>query len=382
MMLLAADFSNLHAILKDLYVQMMPLCSNMAGVAKGIAGLGALFYVAVRVWQSLARAEPIDVYPMLRPFAIGLCIMFFPTIVLGTINSILSPVVQGTHQMLETQTMDMNKFQQQKDKLEYEAMMRNPETAYLVSNEEFDKQLEELGWSPGDMATMAGMYIERTAYNIKKWVRDLMREILELIFAAAALLIDTLRTFFLVVLSILGPIAFAISVWDGFQATMSQWFTRYISVYLWLPVADLFSTILAKIQVLMLENDIKELESNPDFSIDSSNGVYIVFMLIGIIGYFTIPTVASWIIQSGGAGNYGKNVNSAASSAGGKIGGVAGAAGGAIVGNITGRMSGNGGSDGGQGSSSYAPSGSNYGNSSGGGSSGSSSGNQSKNRST
>ena len=33
----------------------------MAGVAKGIAGLGALFYVAYRVWQSLARAEPIDV---------------------------------------------------------------------------------------------------------------------------------------------------------------------------------------------------------------------------------------------------------------------------------------------------------------------------------
>lgn len=103
MLLLAADFSNLHEILKNLYVEMMPLCSNMAGVAKGIAGLGALIYVASRVWQSLARAEPIDVYPMLRPFAIGICIMFFPTIVLGTINSILSPIVQGTHGMLETQ---------------------------------------------------------------------------------------------------------------------------------------------------------------------------------------------------------------------------------------------------------------------------------------
>ena len=33
---------------------------------------------------------------MLRPFAIGLCILFFPTVVLGTINSIMSPVVQGT----------------------------------------------------------------------------------------------------------------------------------------------------------------------------------------------------------------------------------------------------------------------------------------------
>ena len=40
-----------------------------------------------------------------------------------------------------------NRYREQKDKLEYEAMMRNPETAYLVSNEEFDKQLEELGWS-------------------------------------------------------------------------------------------------------------------------------------------------------------------------------------------------------------------------------------------
>lgn len=77
------DFENLHQILRSLYDEMMPLCEDMAGVAKGIAGLGALFYVAYRVWQSLARAEPIDVFPMLRPFAIGLCIMFFPTVVLA-----------------------------------------------------------------------------------------------------------------------------------------------------------------------------------------------------------------------------------------------------------------------------------------------------------
>ena len=173
-------------------------------MAKGIAGLGALFYVAYRVWQSLARAEPIDVFPMLRPFAIGLCIMFFPTVVLGTINSIMSPVVQGTAKMLEAETLDMNRYREQKDKLEYEAMMRNPETAYLVSNEEFDKQLEELGWSPGDMVTMAGMYIERGMYNMKKGIRDFFREILELMFQAAALVIDTIRTFFLVVLAILG----------------------------------------------------------------------------------------------------------------------------------------------------------------------------------
>ena len=333
-MLLSIEFETLHQILRSLYVEMMPLCSNMAGVAKGIAGLGALFYVSSRVWQSLARTEPIDVYPLLRPFAIGLCIMFFPTFVLGTINGILSPVVQGTNQMLQSQTFDMEGYQKQKDKLEYDAAMKNPETAYLVSNEEFDKQLDELGWSPGDLATMAGMYIEKGMYSMKKSIRDFFRELLEILFQAASLVIDTIRTFFLIVLAILGPIAFAISVWDGFQSTMTQWITRYVSVYLWLPVSDLFSTILAKIQVLMLQNDISQLQNNPNYSIDSSNVVYIIFLIIGIIGYFTIPTVAGWIIQAGGMGNFGRNVSNTA----GKAGSIAGGAAGAATGNVAGRL--------------------------------------------
>ena len=65
------EFDNLHQILLSLYEEMMPLCSDMAGVAKGLAGLGALFYVAMRVWQSLARAEAIDVYPLLPDHRAG-----------------------------------------------------------------------------------------------------------------------------------------------------------------------------------------------------------------------------------------------------------------------------------------------------------------------
>ena len=296
-MLLSIDFENLHQILHTLYQEMMPLCSNLTGVAKGIAGLGALFYVAAKVWQALARAEPIDVYPLLRPFAVGLCIMFFPTFVLGTINTVLSPVVKGCHGMLETQTFDMNKYREQKDRLEYEANKRNPETAYLVDKEEFDKKLDELGWSAGDLITMGGMYIDRAEYRMKQNIRRWFQELLELLFQSAGLVIDTIRTFFLIVLSILGPIAFAISVYDGFQSTLTQWITRYISVYMWLPVSDLFSSVLARIQVLMLTKDIEAM-SDPTFIPDSSNTVYMVFLIIGIFGYFTIPTVANWIIMA------------------------------------------------------------------------------------
>ena len=329
MLLAAVDFDNLHQVLRVLYDEMMPLCGNMTGVAKGIAGLGALFYVAAKVWQALARAEPIDVSPLLRPFVIGLCIMFFPTFVLGTINSVMSPVVKGCNNMLETQTFDMNAYREQKDKLEYEAMVRNPETAYLVSDEAFDKQIDELGWSAKDIATMGGMYMDRAAHNIKQSVRDWFRELLEMLFQAAGLIIDTLRTFFLIVLSILGPLAFAISVYDGFQSTLTQWISRYISIYLWLPVSDLFSSVLARIQTLMLQKDIQEL-SDPNFIPDGSSTVYVIFMIIGIVGYFTIPTVASWIVSAGGMSAYNRNVS--------KAGSVAGAAVGAVGGKVSGKL--------------------------------------------
>ena len=332
-MLLSIDFENLHQILHTLYQEMMPLCSNLTGVAKGIAGLGALFYVAAKVWQALARAEPIDVYPLLRPFAIGLCIMFFPTFVLGTINTVLSPVVKGCHGMLETQTFDMNKYREQKDKLEYEANKRNPETAYLVDKEEFDKKLDELGWSAGDLITMGGMYIDRAEYRMKQNIRKWFQELLELLFQSAGLVIDTIRTFFLIVLSILGPIAFAISVYDGFQSTLTQWITRYISVYMWLPVSDLFSSVLARIQVLMLTKDIEAM-SDPTFIPDSSNTVYMVFLIIGIFGYFTIPTVANWIIMAGGVSHANRAMNQTAT----KVGNVAAAGAGAAVGNIAGKI--------------------------------------------
>lgn len=325
------DFDQFHQTLRTLYDDMIPLCSNMIGVAKGIAGLGALFYVAYRVWQSLSRAEPIDVYPLLRPFAIGLCIMFFPTIVLGTINSIMSPIVQGTNGMLQSETLDMQKLAEQKDLLEFESMRRNPETAYLVDDEIWDARMKELGmW---DAPEIAMMYGEKLLYSAKKAIREAFREVLEILFQAAALVIDIIRTFFLIVLSILGPLAFAISVWDGFQSTLTQWITRYISVYLWLPVSDLFSTVLARLQSLMLQADIDRMQADPNFSLDNSDVIYIVFLVIGIIGYFTIPTVAGWIISAGGMGNFGRNVNNMATKGGALAGGLAGAA----AGNAAGR---------------------------------------------
>ncbi len=177
------------------------------------------------------------------------------------------------------------------------------------------------------------MYAERASYNIGQKVREWTRELLELFFQAASLCIDTLRVFFLIVLTILGPLSFALSVYDGFHNTLTAWLARYIGISLWLPVSDMFGAILSRLQILMLKADIERL-SDPAFIPDGSNSVYCIFMIIGIIGYFMVPTVSSWIIQSGGSGYYGYRVNSTFNTAGGFLAGATGA----VLGNAAGRF--------------------------------------------
>ena len=127
-MLLSMD--NMHGILRQLYTDMMTLCEGMTSVASGIAGLGALLYISYRVWQSLARGEAIDLFPLLRPFALGICIMFFPTLVLGSLNGILSPVVQATHSLMVGQTFNIERYMEQREALEREERERLPADSY------------------------------------------------------------------------------------------------------------------------------------------------------------------------------------------------------------------------------------------------------------
>src|ERR1700709_917963 len=91
----ADDLHSLQGILNNLYNQMIPLCSGMIGVSRAIAGFATLWFIAARVWKHMAAAEPVDIYPLLRPFGIGFCILIFPS-VLSLMNGVLQPVVTAT----------------------------------------------------------------------------------------------------------------------------------------------------------------------------------------------------------------------------------------------------------------------------------------------
>ena len=97
---LATDIQGLQGTLNGVYNDMLPMCSGLIGVGRAIAGFGALWFIGSRVWRQIASAEPIDFYPLMRPFALGLAILLFPTVI-AIINGIMSPTVSATGGMVQ-----------------------------------------------------------------------------------------------------------------------------------------------------------------------------------------------------------------------------------------------------------------------------------------
>ena len=141
----------------------------------------------------------------------------------------------------------------------------------------------------------------KASYNFRNSIKQWMSEILHILYESAALSINTIRTFYLIVLAILGPIVFGLSVFDGLQHTLTAWIARYINIFLWLPVANIFGSVIGKIQENMLKMDIRQVNQYGDTFFNSTDTAYLIFMVIGIVGYFTVPSIANYIVHASGA---------------------------------------------------------------------------------
>jgi conjugative transposon TraJ protein len=318
---LANDIQGLQGTLNDVYNDMLPMCSQLIGVGRAIAGFGALWYIGSRVWRQIASAEPIDFYPLMRPFALGIAILLFPTVI-AIINGIMSPTVSATGGMVQNSDAAIAALLKAK-----EAAVQKTDTWQMYVGEDGDGDRDKWykythpddqdGSKEGMLASLGNdmkFAMSKASYNFRNSVKQWMSEVLQVLFEAAALCINTIRTFYLVILAILGPIVFGLAVFDGFQHTLTVWLAKYINVFLWLPVANIFGAIIGKVQENMLKLDINQVQSAGDTFFSSTDTAYLIFLIIGIIGYFTVPSVATYIVNAGGGNSLLQKVNSMVSS--------------------------------------------------------------------
>jgi len=306
----ATELHGLQSVLDGVRKEMVPMCDKLTKVGRGIAGFAALWVIASRVYKAILNAEAIDFYPLFRPFVLGFCIIWFP-MVIALIDGLLDPTVEATNGMVQDSNSAVERLLKEKE----DAMKTTDLWKMYVGNDEKGDKEKWLkytkGIKGGDTTNVSEGFMEsigtditfamsKAQYRFQNSIKEWLSDVLQILYEAAALCINTIRTFQLIVLAILGPLVFGLAVFDGFQHTLAAWLAKYINIFLWLPVCNIFSSILGKIQEGMIKLDIGQIVDAGRTSWSPHDVAYIIFLVIGIMGYSTVPTVAGYIMNAGG----------------------------------------------------------------------------------
>lgn len=309
--------------------------STFSSIGRAIGAIGALLYIAYRVWGHMARAEAIDVFPLLRPFALGLVIINFGVFT-GFLDSMVDIISNQTQNIVEGST----------DALE----VKYKEYNKVLGDELFKRDLSFFGFNPDevynqDNRNQEGDFLDTIKYavvgllekinrlgaDVGTFFESLIHKCVGWCMQFGTVAIDTVSTFFLIVLTLLGPIVFGIACFDGFGHIISNWVSRYISISLWVPISHILHYLMNQIEMNLVQADIASYQAVQTVA---SSWIFIVFYIMGIIAYFTVPTIAGWVVDAGsGAGALLSKttglammpVNVAVGAAGAALGGAAGA---------------------------------------------------------
>lgn len=260
-----------------------PLIENMSGIVGSIVSIATIFYIGSKVWSSYAKNEPIDVYPLLRPFVIAFLCANFTTCVAKPIDKMIEPISNYLFEQSENMTLK----------------------AIDDATAELDQFAKDNEKDDGFNVFKLGKWLIANLFKLICLIMEVIVNIIQMILTAILMIS---RSFFLSVLCIIGPIAFAISLFPGCQGGLMQWIGKYVSISFWLPgvyLVNIFCGALNAAFVTSVMNLIK-MPGGGAFAFMGSLGIEIIIVLIGIImcvvSYFcytTIPTLSSWVITGG-----------------------------------------------------------------------------------
>lgn len=275
--------------LNEVFDKMMDSADLLIGLSTVIAGIGCIIYLASVLLPLIERSERIEIYPLLKPIFVALVIVNFTTLTKAG-SEISTGLGNAIGKMVPTQDVNsyFSTFMDKVDEMTGRSNSDTPDaspTSEVSDGSEPTKQTEkeEDGfWRWLWMQGVYGLLIPALA-----WLAMMLGQLIYL-----GLMLFS--KFYLVILAIVGPLSFGLSQFKMFAGSASQWLARFLSVCLWPGLASLVRAIINEI-VMAIANNLQ-----PTFS---AVIVSILLLLFSATLYLQVPTLASFIIQSGGVGN-------------------------------------------------------------------------------
>ncbi len=284
--------------LGGVHEKFFPFVEDIAGIVGGLVSIATLLYIGSKVWASYAKNEPVDIYPLLRPFAIAFLCANFTTMVCKPIDMIIEPISSYLGYKSTTYISDMA-F----NKMKFEEIVKNENETGDTDNANTDTEEK---FKLKKFLSSAWNFIVGRLFLFICMLFETVINILRILLAAILL---CSRVFFLSILCMVGPISFAISLLPGYQQTLNQWIAKYVSISFWLPMIYLCDLFVSVLTAAMLDGFGTFLHDGGAVTLLAGKfpqalGIIALLMtvVIAALSYFmytTVPTISSWIITGG-----------------------------------------------------------------------------------
>ncbi|MEC3881831.1 type IV secretion system protein [Parapedobacter sp. 10938] len=282
-------------------------------IGKAVGCLGAYIYLMRAYSIKTLKGEPFLVADFINPILIALLLSVYTPVAkglqslfLGT-NDASEVIDEKVGEMLSiTSKIDEEQLENEQD-IEREAQSGGV-------SDHAGEVLEEKSGEDGSSLFDQAKYLMTLASNpmtfLPNLVKAILTSVLNLMLSACLLIIYVLSALYIKVLYIFGPFSIGISIIPGFENSISNWFQKYITYCLWIPIANTVTT-------LLIETYNAYLSGYGGIGATNAAGL-IMFMVIGIIIYLSVPKLASNILALGASQSFTRGVAAKAAGAASK----------------------------------------------------------------
>lgn len=305
---------NILSLFEGLFASLSDQTIVFLNDAQALCAIFMFLYFGLKSYGMLSGDRPLEIMPLLRPFALTMVIILWPQFI-DTINYPIKVVTEKAKTLLDDKIDDIDAIQEHRRKLLAEVARKLIEDSAELEQYDTADDQDYMSWIGVDFGAIfdkiKGYYI-----IVLSKFRYLLIEMLEFLtisfFQICSYIVFYLQIVFAAILIILGPFSFAFSILPGFRDAYISWIARYISVSLYSAIGYIVMSLSMVIieyalqKELVLLNYVLSDQTAFFFYITTNDGgsnTYLVALVTGGLAMLTIPVVSTWIINTSGVGN-------------------------------------------------------------------------------
>ena len=135
-------------------------------------------------------------------------------------------------------------------------------------------------------------------------VGNILSALLSIIVKLVQYILLAVSNIYLIILGLIGPFVFALSLIPGFGNNISTWIARYIQISFWCPMAALIDFVNFKVKGAMMAA-FWTASSGAQLAFPLH---LIVMEIVTLICLLAVPQMASWIISGSGASDVNRGI--------------------------------------------------------------------------